>query len=217
MSILKEYKIVENIELAQGLFELSVLRDFDFIPGQVVSVSINNLLKPRMYSIASGNKAPLLKILYSLKPDGELTPNLSQMKVGEKVYISKPFGDFQAHADKPAYCIATSTGIAPFASMLLSGKFQNKVLIHGVRKLSEFYLAEEFQKQLGEKYIRCCTSEKSVDIYPGRVTGYLTSLNELPKEQNYYLCGSAEMVVETRDLLISKGVAFDRIISEIYF
>ena len=33
----------------------------------------------------------------------------------------------------------------------------------------------------------------------------------------YYLCGSAEMVVEIRDILIEKGIPFDRIISEIYF
>ncbi len=33
----------------------------------------------------------------------------------------------------------------------------------------------------------------------------------------YYLCGSAEMVVDTRDILIRKGVPFDQIISEIYF
>ena len=33
----------------------------------------------------------------------------------------------------------------------------------------------------------------------------------------YYLCGSAEMVVDTRDILIEKGIPFENIVSEIYF
>ena len=33
----------------------------------------------------------------------------------------------------------------------------------------------------------------------------------------YYLCGSADMVVEVRDILIGKGIPFGHIISEIYF
>jgi ferredoxin--NADP+ reductase len=34
---------------------------------------------------------------------------------------------------------------------------------------------------------------------------------------NYYLCGKALMVVEVRDLLISRGIPFENILSEIYF
>jgi ferredoxin--NADP+ reductase len=39
----------------------------------------------------------------------------------------------------------------------------------------------------------------------------------LPTDENYYLCGSSEMVVETRDILVDKGVPFGNIIAEIYF
>ena len=41
--------------------------------------------------------------------------------------------------------------------------------------------------------------------------------NFLPVDRKYYLCGSAEMVVGTRDILISKNVPYDAIIAEIYF
>jgi ferredoxin--NADP+ reductase len=36
-------------------------------------------------------------------------------------------------------------------------------------------------------------------------------------DQKYYLCGSAEMVVESREILISKGIPFNNIVAEIYF
>ena len=35
--------------------------------------------------------------------------------------------------------------------------------------------------------------------------------------QKYYLCGSAEMVVECREILLGKGIAFSNIVAEIYF
>ena len=54
-------------------------------------------------------------------------------------------------------------------------------------------------------------------VYHGRVTRYLAEEESLDPELNYYLCGSAEMVVDTRDVLIRKGIPFNRIVSEIYF
>ena len=65
--------------------------------------------------------------------------------------------------------------------------------------------------------MRCCSQEKGEGVYEGRLTDYLKSLNNLPLNYKYYLCGSAEMVVETRDILIGKGIAFEQIIAEIYF
>jgi ferredoxin--NADP+ reductase len=48
-----------------------------------------------------------------------------------------------------------------------------------------------------------------------RVTNYLETLDSLPKHNKYYLCERALMVVEVRDLLISKGVPYENIISGI--
>jgi ferredoxin--NADP+ reductase len=69
----------------------------------------------------------------------------------------------------------------------------------------------------GSNYIRCCTGETSEDVYHDRVTRYLAEHAVPDPGLKYYICGSAEMVVETRDILIEKGIPFDRIISEIYF
>ena len=65
--------------------------------------------------------------------------------------------------------------------------------------------------------MRCCSQEEDASVYHGRVTDYLLELEEIDPTLKYYLCGSAEMVVETRDILIQKGIPFDQIISEIYF
>ena len=70
---------------------------------------------------------------------------------------------------------------------------------------------------MGDNYIRCCSGENNESVYAGRVSSYLEEQTDLDPELKYYLCGSAEMVVETRDILIGKGVPFGQIISEIYF
>ena len=51
----------------------------------------------------------------------------------------------------------------------------------------------------------------------GRLTDWLREQSFLPTELKYYLCGSPEMVVEVRDILISRHIPFGQIISETYF
>jgi ferredoxin--NADP+ reductase len=148
--------------------------------------------------------------------EGYLSPRLPDLEQGDTVYITEPRGEFTCNQE-PAVWIATGTGIAPFYSMFRSGLADGKILIHGNRYLEQFHFYDEFDSELGKNYIRCCSGELDPFVYHGRVTGYLEE-HPLPDAGlKYYLCGNAEMVVQTRDILISKGVPFDRIISEIYF
>jgi ferredoxin/flavodoxin---NADP+ reductase len=212
----KEVKVQWNEKIAPNTYLLAFDRFFDFIPGQVVNVQIDRNIPPRMYSIASSNQDKLLKLLYKINPEGSLTPKLARLKKDNVILISEPFGKFTPTTEK-SICIATGTGIAPFVSMFFSGWMENKILIHGSRIPEEFYFQKEFNKQLQEKYIQCCSREKSENSFHGRVTDYLYNWKDIPVELKYYLCGSAEMVVEVRDLLLLKGIPYDHILSEIYF
>jgi ferredoxin--NADP+ reductase len=155
-------------------------------------------------------------VLFNVKEDGFLTPRLSALKVGDSVFASAPYGTFIG-TDAPAWWIATGTGIAPFRSMLRSGQGKNKQLVHGVRHLNQFYFEDELRKGLGSNYQRCCSAESADGIHSGRVTAFLENHDEFSKDWKYYICGQATMAVETRDLLISKGIPFGNIITEIYF
>jgi len=209
--------IIERLtEIAQDVYVLEFLRFFDFEAGQVIKLAWDKHDDPRLYSIASGEQDKYIQILFNVVGDGYLTPKLQTLKPGSQVFASRSFGKFICD-DLPAWWIAAGTGIAPFASMLRSGMTENKVLIHGGKYADSFYFSEEFEPVLEKNYIRCASQEEPEGIYPGRLTKYLKEFDNLPTEPVYYLCGSSEMVVETRDILISKGVAFGRIVSEIYF
>ncbi|MCK4920864.1 MAG: hypothetical protein KAS71_07450 [Bacteroidales bacterium] len=214
---MKKQIILTNTKIAESVYVLSFKRDFEFIPGQVIGISNNPAEVPRLYSIASGNKVSEIRILYDIKEGGKLTPWLSGRNAGEFIYYTEVSGNFISEMNENAYWIAAGTGIAPFASMLFSGNFMNKTLIHGGKFLESFYFGNEFKEKLGGNYIRCCTREEGKGVYNGRFTQYLMEKEDLNATNKYYLCGSAEMVVETRDILLAKKIPFNNVIGEIYF
>jgi len=184
--------------------------------GQVVALTSDRKIEPRIYSLCSGSSDLQMQILFDLKEVGQLTPKLSQLKPGDRLYVTKPYGSFLPTYELPMWWIATGTGIAPFYSMMRSG-FRAEKLLHGARKGSHFYFERDFKETLKENYLRCYSGNDGIGDYSGRVTNYLEMQETLPKQIKYYLCGRALMVVEVRDLLISKGISYENIISEIYF
>lgn len=209
-------KLTGNEEISPGVHVISWKRNFEFLPGQVVKIAMSEHDQPRIYSICSGNHESQVRVLFNIKEEGELTPKLSSCIPGETIWVSKAYGNFTGN-DKPAFWIATGTGIAPFYSMFRSGLGNGKTLIHGARFLNQFYFEDELDWALGNRYIRCCSQEKSCDVFPGRVSDYLKQLQDLPVENLYYICGKTLMVVEVRDLLIEKGIPYENIVAEIYF
>lgn len=207
--------ITHNEEISPGVHLIAYRRTMDFSPGQVVKIAVDTLQPPRIYSICSGNQEDEIRILFNIKDDGYLTPKLAALIPGDTILVSEPYGSFLG-TNEPAWWIATGTGIAPFYSMFRSGLGENKTLIHGVSYLNQFYFEDDLEWAMGKKYVRCCSRESSCDVVPGRVTDYLAGIEKFPGVK-YYLCGKALMVVEVRDLLIEKGVAYENILSEIYF
>jgi ferredoxin/flavodoxin---NADP+ reductase len=142
--------VSSNIEIAPEAFILSFPRSFDFIPGQVIAIGTDLVAEPRLYSIASGNQLDEIWILYTVNPDGLLTPELAKLSKGNTVYVSEPFGRFTGN-DDPAIWIATGTGIAPFASMFFTSPSNNKILIQGNRNLPGLYFYDEFSAKTWTK------------------------------------------------------------------
>ena len=203
-------------ELSEDMFLIGFTRPFSFRAGQVIGIALEENGPRRLYSICSGEEDEELQILYKVVDRGYLTPQLSDLNIGDTIWITPPGGEFTGNTDSAVW-IATGTGIAPYYSMLRSGLAQNKTLIHGNRYLEQYHFYDEFSEALGNRYIRCCSAESDEGVYPGRVTSYLQEQAELDPDIMYYLCGSADMVVEVRDILIGKGIPFGHIISEIYF
>lgn len=216
MEVSQKTRIIAQNEIAPSVYYIKLERQGDFIPGQLLALSDSPDGRVRYYSIASGVDDDYWGILYNKVEDGWLTPRLSGLTERDSLYRSPPFGEFTPRKD-PMVWIATGTGIAPFRSMLRSAPAQNKtLLIQGARQRDDFYFFDEFKAGMKERYIPCSSLLHEPGFYEGRLSLYLDREFDFPMAF-YYLCGSSTMVVDIRDLLLSKGVEFDRIVSEIYF
>lgn len=190
-------------------------RSFDFVPGQVVALSILPQGPQRLYSLATGCQEPEAGVLFNLAPGGWLTPQLAGVSPGHRIYCSEPFGSFLGRPG-PAVWVANGTGVAPFLSMVRSGLVEHKRLVHGARTRGTFYGQEVLAPALGEAYHRCASADSGPGLLPGRLTSFLDG-RTWEVDRPFYLCGSAGMIVEARDILIRRGVPFKHILSEVYF
>jgi len=204
-------------ETGRDVFVLSFPIQHPFLPGQVVAVTLDRAIPPRLFSICSGRGEPDVSILFNVKHGGLLSPRLATLQAGDRLLVSEPFGTFTGN-DQPAWWIAAGTGTAPSRPMLRSDRGAGNLLTHGARTADRFYFEAEMKSALGDRYVRCCSQGGGADgAYPGRITQWLRDRRDLPDGQRYYLCGSSEMVVEVRDILLGKGIEIENILAEIYF
>lgn len=208
-------RVTGNAEIAPGIFRLSFPREWEFVPGQSIGLTLDPRLPARFYSIASGTRDSHVEVLYDLVPDGQLTPRLTVLAPGDQLLCSAPFGAFRDSAG-PSCWVATGTGIAPYVSMARSGGTEGKLLLHGSRSVAGLIEREFFSSRMNGRYVPCCTREKGEGIFEGRPTAWL-SAQPLPSAERFLLCGNSRMVVDARDILIGRGVKFADIIAEIYF
>ncbi len=220
-------RVVALREVAPEVFLLTVSREGAFAPGQTVALGADAAGLSRYYSVASGVDDPLMDVLFDLVADGALTPRLARLGPGDPLFVSDPFGSF-VDCDGPTVWIATGTGVAPFASMVRSlaarrgaRGLEGKTLVQGSRSPDGLCFRELFASRLGSRYVPCCSGEApngdhQAPVFRGRVTRWLAA-HDLDPASRYMLCGSAEMVVEAREVLMSRGVPLPRIAAEIYF
>lgn len=212
----KQVELIDNTKIVDGVYSLRFRRFFDFIPGQVISIKLTEDMPGRLYSIASSNRSEYIDILFRVRHEGLLSPQLANLCAGDKLYVSTPMGNFTDQQTDSVW-IAAGTGIAPYLSMIRSGVKGKKTLIFGASYRDHFYNDKELtNNNIVDKYVRCCSREEHNDCFYGRVTAYIDQIKDLPNRK-YYLCGNPEMVVEVRDKLIKRGIAFNDILAEIYF
>lgn len=156
-------------------------------------------------------------------PPGVGSSYVFNLKPGDRVTISGPYGDFFAKPTQKEMCfIGGGAGMAPLRShvrhQLLGLNSQRRITFwYGARSRSEMFYHEEFQA-LDEKfpnfsYHVALSNPLPEDNWDGP-TGYIhqvandiyLSSHEDPTEIEYYLCGPPPMVAAVEDMLYALGV-----------
>src|SRR3989344_2870975 len=120
-----ESKILENKKIAPSVIKVrfSLPRNFNFIPGQYLSVSrLSGGKKIRTpYSISSNKGDRLGEFCIKIIDIGKTSSFLGRLKKGDKIELLGPLGKFainEKSKNKDLVFISTGTGIAPFVSMI---------------------------------------------------------------------------------------------------
>jgi len=205
-----------------------------FANGQFVMIGLEVDGKPltRAYSVASPNYEDYLEFLSIKVPNGPLTSRLQHLQPGDNIVVSKkPVGTLLLSDLKPGkhlYLLSTGTGLAPFMSVIQDPetyeRFEKIVLIHGVRRVTELAYAqfittilprnEFFGENVRNQLIYYPTVTREPFWNRGRLTDVIKS-GELfdviglppldPALDRAMICGSAEMLQESSDILDARG------------
>lgn len=218
------------------LFSFRTTRDpaLRFENGHFVMMGLEVNGRPllRAYSIASANHDEHLEFFSIKVADGPLTSRLQNIQVGQSVLVSrKPTGTLVIRDLKPGrtvYLFSSGTGLAPFLSIIHDpetyARFENVVLVHGVRFKDELAYAELIETRLPQhEYLGEMVRERLI-YYPtvtresfrneGRITTLIESgqlfadiglppLN--PETDRAMICGSPAMLAEISTMLDARG------------
>jgi len=238
MSAFHEERVLSVHHWTDRLFSFTTTRDptLRFSNGHFTMIGLMVNGKPllRAYSIVSANYEEHLEFLSIKVPDGPLTSRLQHIQVGDSVIVGKkPTGTLLIDYLLPAkrlYLFSTGTGLAPFLSVIRDPetyeRFEQVILVHGVRQVAELayhdYLTKELPEHeiLGEmvsaqlKYYPTVTREKFRN--EGRITelmasGKLYSDLGLPSpsldNDRFMICGSPAMLKDLKLMLEEQGFA----------
>ena len=215
---------VKSITPSTKHITISTPEDFDFYPGQFISISLDKEGRKirRPYSIASKPTPNSLDLCIKILEKGLGTPIIDKFKAGDEIDVLGPMGAFiidQESLNKPLIFISTGTGITPFRSIthhLLENNPQQIItLLTGYRYEKDVLYEDEF-KELADKnenfsYHRILSRD-------GNEKGYVQDLvkKNLVPGANYYICGLKEMVNSVKDLLEELGISKEQIFFEKY-
>lgn len=216
-----------TLDVLELTVRLLAPEDILFQAGQYVQFKIGDAF--RSYSIAvppTGVNNQILVFCIKLEPDGVGSNFVRGLKPGDEVVMRGPLGNFVVqNFEKPIFFVATGVGVAPYASiipdMLMRGFKQPVRLLFGLRSEENVFYYDRFNRMAAhyENFNFIPILSRPQSHWPGetgRVTTYVAVSYPRLKDYTFYVCGSQEMVMDMRTLLLKEGHDIKRIKLEIF-
>jgi ferredoxin--NADP+ reductase len=240
-------RITKRADFAPDLWMIRVDpgAEFSFAPGQYATLGVERDTRrlERPYSIASSPYENELEFFFELVPNGETTPPLYELQLGDEVLVRKAAkGRFTLDTSQPErtnhLMVSTVTGVAPFVSYVRTlfqdwqeGRFAGNhklYLLNGASRSWEFGYREELENFA--KHAPWFRSVFSVsrpwedDNWRGEV-GRVDDLIRKYADQwgctgansVAYLCGHPEMVEHGKGILKRIGFTKENLREEVYW
>jgi len=212
------------------LFSLEIDAPLEpFKAGQYIKIALDLEGKRigRPYSAVNPPHRPPLEIYFNEVPTGPLSPRLSLLNPGDRVWVSaRPNGIFTLdHVPDARYLwlFATGTALGVYLSILATEepwrRFERVILVHGTRSTEELTYAEriaELRREQGERftYLPVLSRQRQDAALHGRIPALLEDgqleerlgLPLAPETGHVMLCGNSHMIGEMKALLEARGM-----------
>jgi len=240
-------RIVSRTDLAPDLWKIRIdpSGPFSFVPGQYATLGVekDGRRLERPYSIASSPHEKELEFFFELVPEGETTPPLYNLQLGDEVLLRKVAKgrftlDFAQLGHTNHLLLGTVTGIAPFVSYARTlyrdwceGRFKGDhklFLLNGASRSWEFGYREELEELATKVPWLTCVFTVSRHWEDDGWKGETGRVDELIRKyadawtcnaQNSvaYLCGHPEMVEHGKGILRRAGFQKESLKEEVYW
>lgn len=215
-----------NDDIKEYIFSFESPKNVDYKAGQFILLKIqDNPSAYRAYSISSYNEDSnhLSVIIKKVKKGYGTEIIFNEFNVGDMIELHGPMGNElvpDKSADKILF-IGNGIGITPFIGLskdvlLNNSSIKEVKLLDGQRFENEFLYSDYF-KSLDEKYaafeyIPIVSRDNSSSTKKGYVTDLLKDIDVA----NYkvYMCGSKNMIQDSYNILLDKGVKKEDIFYE---
>lgn len=224
------FKVVDRKETGENVVVLT-FEPADETPmteskgGQYISVVVparDGLRQARQYTLLPSEKNQR-RIGVKLDPNGEMTSILHELKIGDVVEISNPYGDLTlegfGNPEAPLYLFSAGIGTTPMLSFLSEliekGSERPVTVVHADRSLDTWPLREELTELVNKLPNARLISfiEGEGGDFAGRVD---VSKLDVPANANVYLCGPLPFMQGVRSALVEAGVPGKNINYEIF-
>ena len=224
------FKVVDRKETGENVVVLT-FEPADETPmteskgGQYISIVVparDGLRQARQYTLLPSEKNQR-RIGVKLDPNGEMTSILHELKIGDVVEISNPYGDLTlegfGNPEAPLYLFSAGIGTTPMLSFLSElvekGSQRSVTVVHADRSLDTWPLREELTELVNKLPNARLISfiEGEGGDFAGRVD---VSKLDVPSDANVYLCGPLPFMQGVRSALVEAGVPGKNINYEIF-
>ena len=239
-------RITKRVDFADDLWMIRVQAGgpFKFAPGQYATLGVETPEKrsERAYSIVSSPYEDEIEFFFELVPQGELTPKLYQLQVGDEMLMRKSckglFTLDQKSGRTNHFLVSTVTGVAPFVSYVRTlyrawkeGTFkgeQKLFLLNGASRSWEFGYNDELVKFAAEvpwlKYAPTVSrpwDDASWKGEFGRVDDVMRKYSDMwgldGTNSVAYLCGHPDMIENGKSMLKRIGFTKEHLKEEVYW
>lgn len=223
-------RVLNNIRYPGEVFVVQLDAPMQpFIAGQYtkLALDVDGERIARPYSMVNPPADNVLEFYFNTVPNGTFTTRLSELEVGDSIWVSEtPSGFFTLEEVPDAehlWLLATGTAIGPFISILKTAapweRFTKIILVHGVRHASDLHYSQaiaEFQKRDPDRF--CMVPFISREVTSNAMEGHIpdaikdgsleqrVGLQLSPERSQVMICGNPNMIKETKQVLADRGL-----------